>query len=271
VTDAKPVILTGIEIGDVESLWTADYLIGKLTGRTISIHKGENPILDFRSKNFAYENDYPFERFIAECAQGCVRYLRSVGANFRKDKPNFWADYGEISGDIRRPEIERVHSSVLRISPKNLEIWLHYDTLDNVLIQCHGSKEVLLFDPGDAQNLYLVGDKSYCSGLISNLEQNLLDYPLLGNVTSYSGILSPGEFLFIPALWFHTTKALDFSVSINTFFKSLDEGLYGKDLYANRDPLPVEEAQRMIQKAKTALERLPSRYKNFYLNKLGLD
>jgi len=171
VTAGKPVILTGMNLSDVEDLWTPEYLSEKLQNRTFSIHRGENPALDFRSKNFVYDNHYPARDFITECSEGKVRYLRSVGANFRKDRPNFWNDFSEISGDVTKPPIERIHSSILRISPKDLEIWLHYDTLDNLLAQCKGTKEVLLFDPSDANNLYLSNDKSFCTGLISQLER----------------------------------------------------------------------------------------------------
>ena len=52
-----------------------------------------------------------------------------------------------------------------------MEIWLHYDTLDNFLFQVKGKKEVLLFDPKDYQNLYIDGDKSKITGLISDFER----------------------------------------------------------------------------------------------------
>lgn len=171
IAEGKPLIITGLNIANVEQSWTPEYLSDKLRDRTFSIHRGENHALDFRSKNFVYENQCPAETFISDCAAGHVRYLRSVGINFRKDRPNFWSDYSEISPDLVELRIDRVHSSILRISPKDLEIWLHYDTLENLLLQCTGTKEILLFDPKDADNLYLCGDKSYCTGLISNLER----------------------------------------------------------------------------------------------------
>ena len=171
VETAKPVIITGLDLGPATTSWSVESLCEKLKDRTFSIHKGSDPVLDFRTKNFDYENQYPAGKFIQECAEGQVRYLRTVGKNFRKDTPDFWKDYPEISEDLRDVKIPRKHSSILRISPENLEIWLHYDTLDNVLTQVNGSKEVLLFDPDDAKNLYLEGDKSYCSGLISGLQR----------------------------------------------------------------------------------------------------
>ena len=171
VETAEPVIITGLDLGPAVGTWSAESLAEKLKNRTFSIHKGTNPVLDFRTKNFDYENQYPAAKFIQECAQGDVRYLRTVGKNFRKDTPDFWKDYPEISDDLREVKIPRKHSSILRISPENLEIWLHYDTLDNILTQVTGTKEVLLFDPNDAKNLYLEGDKSHCSGIISELER----------------------------------------------------------------------------------------------------
>ena len=77
--------------------------------------------------------------------------------------------------------------------------------------------------------------------------------------------------LHIPALWFHATKALDFSVSINSFFKSLDASCYAKDLYGNRDPVQVEQAAKLIKKATEQLNHLPLRYRAFYTRKLGLN
>ena len=47
--------------------------------------------------------------------------------------------------------------------------------------------------------------------------------------------------------------------------------MYGKDLYGNRDPLPVEEAAKHLQKAIIALEQLPQTYQEFYLHKLGIS
>ena len=50
-------------------------------------------------------------------------------------------------------------------------------------------------------------------------------------------------YLSFPALWFHTTKNLAFSVGFNVFWKHLPPNLYDpKDLYGNRDLLPARDA-----------------------------
>ncbi|CBY13354.1 unnamed protein product [Oikopleura dioica] len=270
VEEGQPVILENTENLDMTENWTVERLCEKMKDCNLSIHKGGNLTLDFRTKNFEYANKYPAADFLREVASGKVRYLRSTGAR-RKDLPDFEKDYPTLSSDLNLFKPERTHSQILRISPKDLEIWLHYDTLDNFLTQTVGEKEVLLFNPKDAANLYLDGDKSECIGLISNLKENLERFPKLFQTTAFREVIKPGDVLFIPALWFHCTKANNFSVSINTFFKSLPDKMYGKDLYGNRDPLPVEDATKHLQKAIIALKQLPPTYQHFYFHKLGIS
>lgn len=77
--------------------------------------------------------------------------------------------------------------------------------------------------------------------------------------------LQPGEALFIPALWFHNVLAEDSSISINMFFHHISQPLHDKkDLYGNREPLPVQEADKLVEGIIGKLESLPSNFKNFY-------
>ena len=56
----------------------------------------------------------------------------------------------------------------------------------------------------------------------------------------------------------------------NRDMKPKDSKLYAKDIYGNRDPLPVEEAEKFLKKAAESLTKLPERYRKFYSQKLGL-
>ena len=100
-----------------------------------------------------------------------------------------------------------------------------YDTLDNFLTQTVGEKEVLLFPPSDATNLYLEGDKSECIGLISHLDENLAKFPELSKAHAHREVLKAGDVLFIPALWFHCTKALVSKISFR------DKGFFFKQTF----------------------------------------
>jgi ribosomal protein L16 Arg81 hydroxylase len=86
---------------------------------------------------------------------------------------------------------------VLRIGSANTQLWTHYDIMDNMLIQAHGTKRLIMFKPSDFDYLYIDGDKS----LVNNIEQPDYEaYPLVRQATYYTGILQPGDCLFIPGL-----------------------------------------------------------------------
>lgn len=140
--------------------------------------------------------------------------------------------------------------------------------MDNILLQIAGSKRVILFPPTDAPFLYLSGDKSK----IVDFDQDDLEqtFPLLSKATRYECTLSPGDALFIPALWFHNTKALDFSIGVNFFWKDilLDEACFyqSSDVYGNKDLVPASNALTKLDQAIKNLSVLPAKYKNFYLS-----
>ena len=67
--------------------------------------------------------------------------------------------------------------------------------MDNLLIQVHGSKRLIMFQPSDIDYLYIDGDKS----LVNNIDEpDFQSYPLVRQATPYTGILKSGDCLFIP-------------------------------------------------------------------------
>ena len=98
--------------------------------------------------------------------------------------------------------------------------------------------------------------------------------------------LSPGEVLYIPALWFHNVTSIGFSVALNVFWRShhlhsgggkggkggkggggatLDPNLYSaKDLYGNKDPPAATRALDLADGAADALRSLPEPFRSFY-------
>ena len=138
--------------------------------------------------------------------------------------------------------------------------------MDNILIHIVGRKKVVLFPPTESLNLYMDGDKSE---IIDIDNPDFERFPKFKNVQRYECILEPGDILFIPALWFHNVKALDFSVSVNVFWKHLDKLFYdGKDVYGNKDLVPATRAMQGLEKALKVLDDLPAGYRNFYAQRL---
>jgi len=196
-------------------------------------------------------------------------YLRSLSSERRgREVADLRKQFPQIAGDIHFPQLfdeDDFFSSVLRISSKGIQLWTHYDIMDNLLIQVQGRKRVVLFSPSDVNYLYMEGDKSRVLD-IDNPDYH--EFPGFIRAQKYECVLDPGDILFIPALWFHNTLALTYGVAVNVFWKNLDHNLYDKnDFYGNKDLLPAAKALQGVENAVKLLSTLPDQYKDFYLRR----
>ncbi|XP_053554700.1 tRNA wybutosine-synthesizing protein 5 isoform X2 [Bombina bombina] len=198
-------------------------------------------------------------------------YLRSLGEDPRKDVADISKQFPQLSADIQIPEFfekEQFFSSVFRISSPGLQLWTHYDVMDNLLIQVTGRKRVVLYSPRDAPYLYLSGDKSE---VLDVDNPDLTKYPLFSRARRYECLLEAGDVLFIPALWFHNTVAEAFGIGVNVFWKHLPPEFYDKtDTYGNKDPTAASRAVQILDRALKTLEELPEEYRDFYARRMVL-
>ncbi|CAF1448656.1 unnamed protein product [Rotaria sordida] len=275
-----PFILHKFDIGACQEKWTSDYLASKIGSKPVRIHVSQDDMMDFVRKNFTYET-LPFNKLIHRCARTTNDeyfvspdehyYFRALGDNQRTDIANIEKHFPSIANDIKYPPLfspEKFFSSVFRIGSANTQLWTHYDIMDNVLIQVHGTKRLIMFKPSDIDYLYIDGDKS----LVNNIEQPDFDtYPLVRHATYYTGTLQSGDCLFIPALWFHNIKSLDtYSISLNVFWRHLNIGFYEpQDLYGNKDLIPFSRTIGQLAKSLNELDKqLPPVYVDFYIKRL---
>ncbi|KAI4877965.1 hypothetical protein NFI96_020743 [Prochilodus magdalenae] len=293
----KPAVLRGVPLGPCVEKWTVDYLAEKGGDKDVKIHVSSVPQMDFLHKNFIYRT-LPFGEFVRRAAaaehpeffisKDESYYLRSLGEDARKvtlpvllydlcssfgsqEPADLKKQFPELAGDFHVPpffEPDRFFSSVFRISSPGLQLWTHYDVMDNVLAQVSGRKRVVLYSPQDALHLYLSGDKSEVLDIDSpDLEQ----FPDFVKARRYECVLEPGDLLFIPALWFHNTLALEFGVGVNIFWRHLPPDSYDKrDPYGNKDPLAASRALQAVERALTVLEELPDDYRDFYARRMVL-
>jgi Cupin-like domain len=101
---------------------------------------------------------------------------------------------------------------------------LHYDGAGThaFLMQIYGRKKFVIYPPDQERYLYPSPQKQNFS-MINNVNKPDLDrFPLFAKATPITFILEPGELLFIPSHWWHTTQMLtpSISVSINTVNQS---------------------------------------------------
>jgi tRNA wybutosine-synthesizing protein 5 len=248
----EPALLRGVDIGQCTSKWTSDYICEKVGNMDVKVHVSSSPQMNFINKNFLYKT-LPFDEMVKRAstpayaqenyfiAPGEFYYLRSLGFDKRgRDIADIKKQFPSLAGDIRIPDFfdgSSFFSSVFRIGSPRLQLWTHYDVMDNLLIQVRGRKRMALFSPSDALNMDLTGDKSQVLD-IDNPDCNL--YPKFLLAQRYECIMEPGDIIFIPALWFHNALALDFGIAVNVFWKNLKHELYDKnDPYGNKDLIPA--------------------------------
>lgn len=280
----KPLILRGLNIGTCRSKWSVSYLVESIKDLKVSIHASPTGQMSFIKKNFSYVK-LPFDEFLYRASgemkshddqkykpilcENEVLYFRSISFDRRgREIADLSKHFPEIANDFNIPDLfnhDDFFSSVFRIASPGVQVWTHYDIMDNVLVQICGTKKVVLFSPRDADYLYMNGDKSE----VLDIENpDITKYPLFLKASQYEGTLLPGDALFIPALWFHNTISKTFSISVNVFWKNLPHEIYDKsDVYGNKDLIPAVQAFSNIKKAIELLNTLPSDYKHFYISR----
>ena len=247
-----PAILRGLDIGICKNKWSPEYLSTCVGKKPVKIHVSETGQMNFLTKNFQYKT-LPFDQLIKRSAQVShedffisnteVYYLRSLGTDSRgREVANLDQHFPELCKDFIIPEFidpNSIFSTVLRVASNGVQLWTHYDVMDNLLVQVTGRKRAVLFSPEDLPYLYLEGDKSK---VVDIDFPNLEIYPEFSKVTFHEFIMEAGDILFIPALWFHNMTSLEFSVAVNVFWRNLSPEVYDKkDPYGNKDPLPASK------------------------------
>jgi hypothetical protein len=98
---------------------------------------------------------------------------------------------------------------------------LHYDNshVHAFLTQIHGEKEFVCFGPEQTAFLYPGEGKRSNNSLMNDVERpDLARFPLFRRARPLRATLYPGETIFLPGGWWHTTRmnTVSITVSMNT-------------------------------------------------------
>lgn len=275
VKQSQPKLLESVEFGPCLTLWTKDYLLSKIgTDRPVVVHEAKGRSMNFQHKNFAYVTK-PFGNFLEEVYSGGHQYLRSISSSDpSKRAANLDLDFPAIARDFRLPPELRLvadtyHSSALRMSG-DVAMWLHVDTMANVLCQIEGSKRLVLFPPADMVKLDFPPG-STTSTLEIFKDGNPDDILSVPDTHPVEVTVQAGEVLFIPPLWAHTAAPLQkVSIAVNVFFRNLAKGYAaGRDIYGNRDLEAYENGRRDVERISRAFDGIPPDLAHAYLLRLA--
>ena len=140
-----------------------------------------------------------------------------------------------------------IHHTMIWFGPHGTISPLHYDPLDNLLMQMVGSKRVLLYPPynahhysqsdhdnynnssdghednnGEIQDWYYAGTnhQQYNTSPIDVEHPDYELFPQFKNAPpALEGILGVGDILYIPKKWWHHVCSLETSISVNTWWR----------------------------------------------------
>lgn len=216
VRSSRPRILKDLDYGSCVNLWSTSYLRSKISPeRTVIIHDAPTRTMNFQCKDFTYQV-MSFHQFLDILSMPSSHlYLRSLAAQNASSTPaNLNADWPEIASDFHIPGHlnsmkTNIHSIVLRVS-NDINMWLHYDVMANVLFQIRGIKKLALFPPDDLYKLrFPAGATSSELNLFNNKSPGREhDLQVPPGTKPLIAILKPGDALFIPPLWSHTGISL---------------------------------------------------------------
>ena len=130
----------------------------------------------------------------------------------------------------------RLYSVMWWLGPRASTSPLHFDPLDNLLMQIMGRKVIWLFPPshhkdGVSNNhnshttWHYAGDGGRQQSNTSPINPEQYDvsqYPVLaeqGPVVARTCVLHPGDVLYIPSKWWHYVRSVDTSASVNVWWR----------------------------------------------------
>ncbi|MEW6775593.1 MAG: cupin-like domain-containing protein [Bdellovibrionota bacterium] len=189
-----------------------------------------------------FRNEFSDTRVpIASYVGGRVNFLEGVGVDYselplgdmlqatRQESRSFAIGAplerfpARLREDLRRPAVCEdaawVRSKVF-ISPGGIGAPLHRDIPHNIYVQIAGRKKWILFSPADNANVYPypLFSKLPAFARADAETPDFGRFPCLRDARPWECVLEPGDALLLPSFFWHQTRALDFSISVNFWF-----------------------------------------------------
>ncbi len=212
----KPLILT-----NTAADWPA---LGKWTPAFLAERYGDREV---QAQKTRYRLGEAIERITRSTVHAPAPYVHNV--DISKDLPELLTDLGPLP--CHRPNWLSRWWFPARDPLAFFELFiggpgatfpsLHFDNyhIHAFLTQVYGEKEFICFPPAQSPYLYPGTGKRYNTSQLADIEHpDLQQFPLFAKARPVRFTLRPGETIFVPAGWWHTTRmqTVSITVSMNT-------------------------------------------------------
>lgn len=218
----RPAIITGA-LSDWEAIgkWSPDYLSSVLQAKPVTIAISSEAQFNYDPNRVAGEeaSRYRYARMDFERAVSAICQEGRGHEHYYLMQRSIPDEFPDLLQDIKTPVWINYQSPAINLwfgSAENVTP-LHYDHTNNFFAQVYGRKRLTLFDPMQTDLLYpypLEASASHVSFI--DLEQpDFGRYPRFRQVRALTGVIEPGELLYLPAYWWHHVRSLQVSISVN--------------------------------------------------------
>lgn len=252
---SKPVVLKGLSKDWTHAgLWTPEFLQQRLNNKTMPVTCSDG--------NYDYHRDLDdwidrsHEKIMA--FDDIVAQINSPTGSHQKwyvNQKSMAEQFPELAGDYSVPHLiepEFLLSTNLWFGSQGNKSALHYDQPNNLLVQCYGSKTLILFPPEDFENLYPSPRLNHFSR-VHVADPDYTRHPKAKQTSPIKVTLQPGDTLYIPPFWWHEVNSDTNSISVNFFWRS----------YTHQ--LAVPAIQYVLPQI---ADKLPEKYMNYLPGKL---
>lgn len=225
VRPRRPVILTDAATRagwPALQKWSPDYLKEKIGAKMVEVRGGKYHVIS-ESQQYRF-SDY-LDACLASTPDNPVPYM--YGVPIPEELPELMEDFSDMPfyfPDRLRssfaPPRWRVRHGLLTFlvggnGARFPELHFDRDHMDVFVTQVCGEKEFIVISPDQTQFVYQ--DKQYFTkSAIEDVENpDFEQYPLFENVRPAHALVKPGETIYVPDGWWHTTKVANFSVGIS--------------------------------------------------------
>jgi len=210
-----PVLMTdSCDRWPAQSLWDADYLVGKLGSTEVEVMAGRESDPDYEINANQHRFMMPFDEYVGKIkseARSNDTYLVANNKLLATEAAlPLWDDF-TLDERYLAPDPKRTHA-FLWLGPAGTVTPLHHDSVNVLFNQVDGWKHVILVPSLEIHRVY---NNLAVYSQVDPLRPDLDQFPLFADAQQLHLDVGPGQTLFIPAGWWHHVEATEASISIS--------------------------------------------------------